>query len=74
MLHRDGITFNPHLPENLQRIKFKLRYKGHWMSLDLNKKKICLKSQPGRAEILNIFINGEKYALKPGEKIETNYQ
>jgi trehalose/maltose hydrolase-like predicted phosphorylase len=72
-LQVDGLTFNPQLPDNLNRIKFKLRYQGHWLSLDLDKNLIRIKSQGGGAGCICIFINSEKFLLEPGEEISTPY-
>ncbi|MBS0001017.1 MAG: glycoside hydrolase family 65 protein [Cyclobacteriaceae bacterium] len=72
-LHKNGLTFKPHLPDNLRRIQFRLRYQGHWLSLDLDSKQIRVSSQAGTAGIINIFIDGKKFLLKPGEEISENY-
>ena len=72
-LRRDGLSFNPLLPDKLKRIKFRLRYRGHWIELDLDKEKIKLNCLGGGAGEIVITLNGENYTLKTGEKLEAKY-
>ncbi len=73
-IKKDAILFNPHLPDQLGRINFKLRYRGHWLELDMTRNRIKLKSNGGAASCITIYIYDDKIILEPDKEIEHEYQ
>jgi alpha,alpha-trehalase len=72
-LKKGGLSFNPHLPDKLKRIKFRLRYRGHWLQLNLDRKQIVIKSLGGGADEIEINVNGKKFVLPTEQEISVNY-
>lgn len=72
-LHKGGLSFNPHLPDKLNKIQFRLRYRGHWLFLHLDKEQIVIKSLKGGADFIKIFVNGKEYQLITGQQIACQY-
>jgi len=72
-LRKGGLAFNPHLPDKLKRIKFRLRYRGHWLELNLDKKQIHIKSLGGGAGEIKIYVNGEESLLQTEQEILVKY-
>jgi alpha,alpha-trehalase len=68
-LRKGTLWFKPHLPRKLEKINFKLRYRGHWLNLNLSKKALRLKSEGGWAESIKVNINNKEYLLTTGEEI-----
>ena len=63
------LWFKPQLPAKLKRISFKLRYRGHWLNLDLKKKEFRLKSEGGWADSIRVNIHNQDYRLTTGDEI-----
>lgn len=66
----DLLRFNPSFPEELKRVTFHLRYRGHWLDLDITAGKIAIEALKGGAEPVKIQIRDRIYALEPGKTIE----
>lgn len=68
----DRVCLNPSLPENLGRIKFKIRYKNVWVSVALTNQQARLQATPLQAISLQrgaeipIEVNRKVHKLKSG--------
>lgn len=67
---RNGaLWFNPQLPDELEYITFRFKYKSHWILLHLTGKELSLISDGGiAAEKVKVMVKNEEYYLKKGEK------
>lgn len=64
----EAIWFKPQLPEKVQRIKFRLRYRAHWLEVDITKSKLHLKSHGGWNATTTVVVHGRRYTLKEGQE------
>jgi len=54
---RDNVLwFRPYLPENIQSMTFYLRYRSHWIKLNMNHKKLRIDFDKGWAEPVDIGV------------------
>ncbi|MDQ3192892.1 MAG: glycoside hydrolase family 65 protein [Bacteroidota bacterium] len=70
---KEGLYFNPQLPENIKHIKFRLRYRDHCLEVKLTKKNLFLKSHGGWEDEIRIILEGEEFQMKKGEERVFNY-
>ena len=66
------LRFNPQFPEELDRVKFHLRYRGHWIELDINTDKVQIEALESGAEPVSVQIRDAVYELEQGKTIEYN--
>jgi len=64
------LRFNPQFPEELDRVKFHLRYRGHWIDLDINKDRVLIEALQSGAEPVSVQIRDAVYELEQGKTIE----
>ncbi len=64
------LRFNPQFPEELDRVKFHLRYRGHWIELDIDTNKVQIEALESGAEPVSVQIRDAVYELKQGKSIE----
>lgn len=70
----DAIWFNPQLPDELEYITFRFKYRCHWILLHLTGNQLTLISDGGWAEEeIKVMIKSEEYHLKQGEKMVFKY-
>lgn len=67
-MREDTLWFNPHLPKEIDRIKYKLQYRGHYMDLDLTKNTLKLSSIGGWPDGIKINVNGRSYTMKRNQE------
>jgi trehalose/maltose hydrolase-like predicted phosphorylase len=66
---REGaIWFNPQLPEALNCIKYRLKYRNHWLKLNLDHEFLRLKCDGGLSEEVDVIVHGRKYAINRGQE------
>ena len=68
------LYFNPKLPENVKRIKFRCRYRKHWLEVDLTENNLCLKSHGGWQDVIRINVNDEEFKMIKGEERNITYR
>ena len=54
----DKLLINPKLPESIKALSLHLRYRSHWIKLDIRKNKLRIEFDKGWAEPVVISING----------------
>ncbi|MEF8823377.1 MAG: trehalose-phosphatase [Desulfohalobiaceae bacterium] len=64
------LRFNPQFPEELDRVKFHLRYRGHWIELDIDTDKVQIEALESGAEPVSVQIRDAVYELEQGKTIE----
>jgi len=64
------LRFNPYFPEELRRVTFHLRYRGHWIDLDLDAHRIQIEALRSGAEPVSVQIRDKVYELEQGKTIE----
>lgn len=71
---KECLYFNPKLPENVKRIKFRCRYRKHWLEIDLTENNLCLRSHGGWQDVIRIIVNDEEFKMIKGEERNIPYQ
>ncbi len=55
----DVLWFNPRLPDEIEKLKFQIRYRSHWITISLDQKKIKLDFDKGWADPVKVNIRGK---------------
>ena len=64
---RGGVLrFNPMFPEELDGLRMHIRYRGHWLDLDISTDRLELEALSGSAEPILIEVNGSLLKLEEG--------
>ena len=65
----DVIWFNPHLPDALKEIAFKIKYRCTWISVYLTKDNLKFScSGSHNKKTIPIRVKGKRFTLKSGEE------
>jgi trehalose/maltose hydrolase-like predicted phosphorylase len=64
------LWFNPSLPDELERLRFQLRYRRQTLLVDLSKDALVVASQPAAPGAITICLQGEVRQIQPGERVE----
>ena len=69
---REGVLWlDPRLPEELTRVRFKIRYRRHWgLEIEVTKDRIRVSARPGDADPMKLGIAGEIVELRAGSTVE----
>ena len=70
----DVLWLNPMLPEDINHMSFYVRYRSHWIKLDITHKKISVTFCKGWANPVYIGVKGKKYHFKKDEQKEFSLQ
>ena len=66
-IRSDILILNPLLPKSVNRICFHIRYRDHWLDLEITQKDVKVKSLTSRARPIMIMIKDEIIRLYPGK-------
>ena len=66
------LWLNPALPEELQRLRIRLRFRGQTLELDINHERVRLRAISPETETIRLWVGSEVYALRAGETQEFN--
>jgi len=66
-IRSDILILNPLLPKCISRICFHIRYRHHWLDLELTQEKVKVKSLTSRARPIMVMIKEEIIRLYPGK-------
>ena len=66
----DVLWLNPRLPDDMDEINFQIRYRSHWIKLNVNRKKISIRFDKGWAEPVTININGKEKVFDRNDEAE----
>jgi alpha,alpha-trehalase len=62
----DVLYFNPCLPDDLSRLKLKIRYRSHFLEIEMTAEILRVSTIRGGDEPIKIEVNGRSYELPPG--------
>jgi beta-phosphoglucomutase family hydrolase len=66
-IRSDILILNPLLPKSISRICFHIRYRHHWLDLELTQENVMVKSLTSRARPIMVMIKDEIIRLYPGK-------
>lgn len=68
---RDNVLWlNPVLPDEMPCLNLQLRYRGHWLDLNITRDKLIIKFDRGWSKEVKIGVRGEVYTFKTGDQQE----
>ncbi len=65
-IRSDILILNPLLPKSINRISFHIRYRKHWLDLEITQDQVKVKSLTSKAAPFTIMIRDEIIRLYPG--------
>lgn len=71
-LQENILWFNPHLPEEVKRLRLRIHYRGHSIEIDLTKEELRLESQESLAPPVRVGYEDKSYELKAGKALAIN--
>ncbi len=66
----DVLWFNPHLPNDIKSISFRLHYRGHWIKLEIDHETINIEFDKGWANPVTIGVAGDTYHFETSDRKE----
>jgi len=70
----DVLWLNPRLPDELEYLHLRIRYRGHWIALHITHKDIEISFEEGWSNEVNIGIQGQIHRFREGESREFRLQ
>jgi len=67
-LWNDMLWLNPKLPEQIKKLRFKIKYRGHWLELDISKDQLKISSVGGWPHTVPLMIGDKQYKIHEGEE------
>lgn len=64
------LRFNPCLPDELRRIRFRVRYRGQVLDVDVNHESLTIASEPLTASPVAVAYRDHSRELSPGQRCE----
>jgi alpha,alpha-trehalase len=71
-IRSDILILNPLLPKSIKRISFHIRYRKHWLGLEITQQNVRVKSLTSKAIPFTIMIKDEIIRLYPGNVAVVN--
>ncbi|MCY2686712.1 glycoside hydrolase family 65 protein [Salinimicrobium sp. TH3] len=71
---KESLYFNPGLPQNVEEISFRCRYRRHWLEVKLTQDVLFLKSHGGWQDLIKIVVNEEEFVMRKGEERSFTYR
>ncbi len=71
-IRSDILILNPLLPKSIKRISFHIRYRKHWLDLEITQHNVRVKSLTSKAIPFTIMIKDEIIRLYPGNVAVVN--
>jgi trehalose/maltose hydrolase-like predicted phosphorylase len=66
----DVLWFNPQLPEDIKTLSFYVRYRSHWIKLDIDTDKLKINFDKGWADPVEIGVKGKKFRFETDDSKE----
>jgi alpha,alpha-trehalase len=63
------LYLNPRIPEGLQRLMLKIKYRGNWFDINITPEGLAITSSRYRDRIEKICFRGKIYEIKPGDTL-----
>ena len=65
---RDVLRFNPRLPDALDDVRFRVRYRGHWLHVQVTHQALTVAFERGWSECVQIGFRNEVHTMMQGER------
>jgi trehalose/maltose hydrolase-like predicted phosphorylase len=66
----DVVRLNPCLPEELRGLRLRIRYRGHWLDIDVGCERLTISAPADWVGPQRIMIRNETYPFGPGMSLE----
>ena len=66
----DVLWLNPVLPDKMPGLSLQLRYRGHWLKLDISPEKLIITFDRGWSKEVKIGVRGKVYTFRTGDQKE----
>lgn len=63
----DYLCINPLLPSEIKCMKLRIRYRGHWIKLNITQKKLIINFETGWSDKVNICVKNNVYSFEQGD-------
>jgi len=63
----DVLRLNPSFPREIRQVHFHLRYRGHWLDLDIASDRLKITALSSRAKPIQVRVKDKDFELKEGE-------
>ena len=63
----DALWIRPQLPEPIQKINLRVKYRGHWIALSIDHKKLKISFEEGWSNKVNIGVQDSVYEFEMGD-------
>ncbi|QJQ95243.1 MULTISPECIES: glycoside hydrolase family 65 protein [Halomonadaceae] len=71
---RDGLlSLNPCLPEPLKQLRLRLRYRGHWLEVEIDGDEMHLHAPEGWCGVEPIMIRGQQHTFGAGHRLRLRF-
>jgi trehalose/maltose hydrolase-like predicted phosphorylase len=69
-VREEALWLNPALPDELDRLRFALTYRDHWVDIDIDHHRLVVGAAAAQARPATVVLSGERRTLEPGQRIE----
>jgi alpha,alpha-trehalase len=66
----DVLWFNPSLPDETRCLRYRLRYRRHWLDVEITGERLKVGTYAGAQEPIKVGLKEKVYELKPGDSRE----
>ena len=66
----DVLWLDPQLPSELGRLRFDVRYRSSWLTIEIDEYRVRVWRQPGPDRPVSVGFRDEAVAISPGETTE----
>jgi trehalose/maltose hydrolase-like predicted phosphorylase len=66
----DVLWINPVLPDDIEEMSFYVRYRGHWIKLEISHRRLSVSFDRGWAHPVSIGVKGEIHRFETNDKRE----
>lgn len=68
---RGGVLWlNPDLPDDLPSLRFEIGYRGQWLAIGIDRRRLRIAARPGVAPPIRIGLPGRTADLAAGQTLE----
>jgi trehalose/maltose hydrolase-like predicted phosphorylase len=68
----DVLWLNPRIPQEMNEVKFQIRYRSHWIKLRVTQEKILIDFENGWGEPIKLNVQGKSRILDKNTSLEFN--
>jgi trehalose/maltose hydrolase-like predicted phosphorylase len=68
------LYLNPRIPEGLQKLMLKIKYRGNWFDINITPEVLAITSSRYRDIIAKICFRGKVYEIKPGVTLNFDFK